>query len=202
MILSGPLAYLPGRDYPRQTSHMPERFSCFTLIVLGESVFAVVVGLDPTRGGFSAVTAIAGFVVAAALWSVYFSRYDSDAITRALEQKGWANIKTFVYGYGHLVLYAGVLATGIAIALAIEGGDGIPLLGFATAGVIAGFLIIWAPFKRGRPIALLAGMLLLATGAVIVSLDWSTVPAMIAISLGWSGLAFLAVSTDDEATAQ
>ena len=198
MILSGPLAYLPERPFPRQTSHMPERFSSFTLIVLGESVLAVVIGLDPTLGGSSAATAIAGFVIAAAIWSVYFSRYEADAITCALEQKGWANIKTFVYGYGHLILYAAVLATGIAVDLAIKGGDAIPLLGIATVGVITGCLIIWAPFGRCGPLEMIVGMLALATGAVIVSFGWiGTVAAMIATAVGWTGLAFLAASAGD-----
>lgn len=154
MSLSGPLAYRPrrhavvleDRDYPRQTSHMPERFQSFTLIVLGESVLAVVIGLNRALRGSSAVTAVVGFVIAAAIWSVYSSRYDPDRIADALRKKGWANVKTFLYGYGHPILYAAILATSVAIALEIKGGRAIPLLGIAIAGVITGLLIIWWPY--------------------------------------------------------
>jgi low temperature requirement protein LtrA len=194
MVLSGPFAYLKDRDYPRQISHMPERFASFTLIVLGESVLAVVVGLNPALRGSSAAIAVAGFFIAAAIWAVYFSRYDADTITRALQQKDWANVKTFAYGYGHLILYAAVLATGAAITLEIRGGHAIPLLGGAVAGVITGFIIIWLPFSTTRaPPKLIIGMLAVATGAVIVSLGRvAAAAAMIAIATGWSGLAFLA----------
>ena len=198
MILSGPLAYLPGRAYPKQTSHMPERFSSFTLIVLGESVVAVVIGLDPKLGGASAAAAGAGFVIATAIWSVYFSRYDADAINDALGQRGLANVKTFIYGYGHLVLYAAILATGIAVALAIKDGEAIPLLGISTAGVIAGFLTIWAPSGRYGPLEMILSMIALATGAVIISVGWaSTVTAMITVAAGWAWLAILAASAGD-----
>jgi low temperature requirement protein LtrA len=193
MILSGPLAYLKGRTYPRQISHMPERFASFTLIVLGESILAVVIGLNPALRGSSAATAVAGFVIAAAIWSVYSSRYDADTITRALQQEGWANVKTFIYGYGHLILYAAVLATGVAVTLEIKGGHAIPLLGIAIAGVITGFAIIWFPFRPRAPLKLIVGMLAVAIGAVIVSLGWvGAAYAVIAIAVGWTGLAFLA----------
>jgi low temperature requirement protein LtrA len=67
--LSAPV--LAWRQIPRapiHPRHIPERFGLLTLIVLGESVFAVVTGVTRVSwGAASATTAVAGFLVAAAL---------------------------------------------------------------------------------------------------------------------------------------
>lgn len=43
--VSGPLAYARMKDPPEQRSHMSERFGLFVIVVLGESVLAVVNGV-------------------------------------------------------------------------------------------------------------------------------------------------------------
>ena len=68
LLLSGPIAYARMQSPPRQVSHMPERFGLFTIVVLGEAVLAVVNGIDPAAGAAASATAVAGFVLAAAIW--------------------------------------------------------------------------------------------------------------------------------------
>lgn len=55
------------------TSHLPERFGLFTMIVLGESVLAVVNGVAKQHWNVSsAIAAVFGMSIAFSLWWVYF----------------------------------------------------------------------------------------------------------------------------------
>jgi low temperature requirement protein LtrA len=58
---------------PVSTSHIPERFALFTIIVFGETIVAVALGTDQSDWAFEAAVAGAfGFVVSALLWWIYF----------------------------------------------------------------------------------------------------------------------------------
>jgi low temperature requirement protein LtrA len=58
---------------PIHASHIPERFALFTIIVLGESVVAVALGVADSDWKFSsAVGAVLGFLTVACLWWTYF----------------------------------------------------------------------------------------------------------------------------------
>jgi low temperature requirement protein LtrA len=60
---------------PYDRAHIVERYGLFTLIVLGESILAVVTGTTHTGMGLeAAMTATFGFVAAAAIWWLYFDR--------------------------------------------------------------------------------------------------------------------------------
>ena len=82
--LSAPI--LAWRQVPRapiHPRHIPERFGLLTLIVLGESVFAVVSGVSRVSwGAASATAAVTGFLVAAALWWIYFDFVGEAAVAR------------------------------------------------------------------------------------------------------------------------
>ena len=63
----------------------PERIGLFTIIVLGESVFAVVVGTSDTDWNAHAlVAAVGGFAVAAAFWWIYFDTLDMSLFEQGL----------------------------------------------------------------------------------------------------------------------
>jgi low temperature requirement protein LtrA len=146
--VSGPLAYARMRNPPQQRSHMPERFGLFTLVVLGEAVWSTVAGI--AEGGWSpgAVTvAVSGFVIACGIWWVYFGAFDEAAIDRALAGGRNAQVQSFLYGYGHLLIYVAIAATGIGVELAAEmaahGHHGtLPLFAVAQVVIIAGFVLI------------------------------------------------------------
>ena len=58
---------------PLHVSHLPDRFAAFTIIALGETVALVATGMSSghlSAGG--AVAAIFGFIIAAAVWWLYF----------------------------------------------------------------------------------------------------------------------------------
>lgn len=59
---------------PLDTVYIPERFGAFTVIVLGQTVAAVVFGLGATNWQFSSVLmGILAFILAALIWVQYYS---------------------------------------------------------------------------------------------------------------------------------
>jgi low temperature requirement protein LtrA len=190
--ISGPVAYARMRSQPAQVSHMPERFGLFTIVVLGETVLSVVAGIGSTDWrAASTVTAVAGFVIGAAIWWVYFGAFDEEAISRAIAGGRSTQVRSFVYGYGHLVIYAAIVAVGVGVEIAIEhaaeGTDAPGLLGWAVAALIAGFFLISAGSRWITVPALFAIKAAVAVGAVAACA--AGVPAALATSLiavGWA----------------
>ena len=98
------------------SSHIPERYGLFTIIVLGESIVAVAAGISSTGWEFgAALTAAAGFGIAACVWWVYFDFVEATVVRRD------AIVRAFVWGYGHFGVYVGIAAAGVGIELAIDG---------------------------------------------------------------------------------
>ena len=95
-------------------SHLPERFGLFTIIVLGESVFAVVQGVvDKQWSPVAAVTAVLCFVIAFCLWWVYFDNLGGSAIRAA---RTYRNVQAYqVWMFTHLPLSIGLVTTGVAV---------------------------------------------------------------------------------------
>jgi low temperature requirement protein LtrA len=114
--LAPPLATWLGDDVPLQGEHLPERFGLFAMLVLGESVASVVVGLDETDWRpASFVAAAVGFLIAAALWWSYFD-IGGAAGKRQLERdQDTVSTRHDRYIYGHLPLFLGLAAVGIGI---------------------------------------------------------------------------------------
>ena len=126
------------------TGHITERYGLFTLIVLGESVVAVSAGTSATGWNPAAVLAAAGgFGIAACVWWVYFGSVTSAALRRD------RLAAAFVWGYGHLFVFAGVAAAAVGVELAIERGAAGAVLGAAErlmlgAGTVSFLLAIAA----------------------------------------------------------
>jgi low temperature requirement protein LtrA len=104
------------RRVPFHISHIPERFAAFTIIALGETVLLVATGMGSEHlGAEGAVSAVFGFVVAACLWWLYFEFADATPLARRL-------LAPQTYAYGHLLVFAGITATGAGALLAIRAG--------------------------------------------------------------------------------
>jgi low temperature requirement protein LtrA len=119
--LSAPIRawrFLP--DAPVDSHHLPERFGLLTLIVLGESVLAVVLGVSKISwDGGSAVAAAAGFIVAASLWWIYFDFLDEGALTA----RGLFGGLTYTYMNYFVVVGLAALGAGVKLAILAAGGD-------------------------------------------------------------------------------
>ena len=99
---------------PLHASHIPERFALFTIIVLGESVVAVALGVAGSDWRLSSATAAAlGFLTVACLWWTYF---DVGA-GLALRPGPWIAIR---FIYTHVPMLAALTAVAAGVNLLIE----------------------------------------------------------------------------------
>jgi len=117
--LATPLASASAiRRVPFHTSHIPERFGLFVLIVLGESVTLDAIGIASSRLDLMAsLVVVAGFFIAAGLWWLYFDCVDSSPMRR------WRRTGQ-VYVYGHLVVFAAITASGAGVLLSSRAAAG------------------------------------------------------------------------------
>jgi low temperature requirement protein LtrA len=153
---------------PVHASHIPERFALFTIVVLGESVFAVSLGVAGRDWAMSAaIIAVLGFVAAAAIWWTYFG----PALELSVDPVPGS---VLVFAYAHIPLLAALTAVGAGIALAIEQSSEPGLdagTRWALAGGVAAYLLFLTVAQRrlviGFP-ALTAQSRLAAAAALVV----------------------------------
>jgi low temperature requirement protein LtrA len=99
-------------------SHLPERFALFILIVMGETIAGVVMGLTKHAWDIkSGLTAGLGLIGSFSLWWIYFDHIDGAAIRAARAQgriwlyQGWL--------YAHLPLVIGLAASAVGAQYAV-----------------------------------------------------------------------------------
>lgn len=100
---------------PPDAAHLPERFGLFTLILLGESVVAVMQGMESQEdwSPAAATSALLGMGVLFLIWWWYF-----DGAAGASEQPVRTRrdaIRFHIWSYAHFPLYLGVVAAGVGI---------------------------------------------------------------------------------------
>lgn len=100
--------------FPPHLMHLPERFGLFTIIVIGEAVVSVVMGIG--SGGLTMETGMAGMMgllVAFALWWGYFEGAKGAAV-RALSAS--RHVRRYqLWLYSHLPLLMGITATAVGV---------------------------------------------------------------------------------------
>jgi low temperature requirement protein LtrA len=109
------LAVRHSVSVPPDAAHLPERFGLFTLILLGESVVAVMQGMESQDDWTPAAAGAAflGMAILFALWWWYF-----DGAMAASEQPvrskrdAW---RFHVWSYAHFPLYLGIILVGVGI---------------------------------------------------------------------------------------
>ncbi len=108
-------------EAPLDVSHLPERFGLFTILVLGEAIVAVTVGLSHVSWQASTtLVGIFGLGAATCLWWVNFDHLDGSVVRRRGEGKNW---RPTVWIYGHLPLAISLAMFGVSVELAIVGAD-------------------------------------------------------------------------------
>jgi low temperature requirement protein LtrA len=109
---------------PVDPRHAPERLGLLTIIVLGESVFAVVLAITDVNWSTEALlAAVAGFLCAAAFWWIYFEFVNPEYLFIALRRQGLA-VRGLVFVYSNFPIIAGLVALGIGVKLAILSAGG------------------------------------------------------------------------------
>jgi low temperature requirement protein LtrA len=110
------------RDAPVDRRHLPERFGLLVLIVLGESILAVVFAVSEVSWDVgSATAAVAGFVIAASLWWIYFDFLEEG--TGALSMHGITG--GLVYTYVSYFVVAGLTTLGAGVQLGVLDAGGV-----------------------------------------------------------------------------
>ena len=172
-------------------SYLAERCQLVLLIAFGESILAVGAtfsGLQATLRNVAAF--VAGFVVTAALWWLYFvgaAEAGERVIARAADP---ARMGRAAYAYAHAVMVAGVIALAVAIDVTVAHPTGHTTV--ADAAVILGApaiylagnawfklvllertpwtrLIALATLAALAPLAVVADLLLLTTAVAVVT---------------------------------
>lgn len=99
------------------TSKFPERFGLLTIIVLGESMVGVIVGLSELedRGvldGLGIVAGVLGLAVGFSLWWIYF-----DFVARRPPKPVF--VTALLWVYLHLAALTAITATGVGVSVAV-----------------------------------------------------------------------------------
>lgn len=125
--------------------HITERFGQFFIIVLGESIVAVVAGIAGTHlTAAASALATCGMVIGLSLWWIYFDLADTSVVGRGL--------LGLVFVYAHFPLLAGVAALGAGIKIAITHADATSLgagARWAISGGLACYLLSLAMLHMG-----------------------------------------------------
>jgi low temperature requirement protein LtrA len=100
---------------PPDAAHLPERFGLFTLILLGESVVAVMQGMESQEdwSPAAAASAFLGMGISFLIWWWYF-----DGASGASEQPVRTNreaIRFHIWSYAHFPLYLGIVIAGVGV---------------------------------------------------------------------------------------
>jgi len=171
------MATMRSAGLPLHFEHLPERFGLFVILVLGESVAAIAVGVHETHWGPATVTvAVLGFVVAVSLWWTYFDLAGAGA-THTLADRGGhrSTLLHDIYAYGHWPIAMGLAAAGVGIEGAIlEGGQ--PTLASGSRWVLCGgvalYLLALAAIQGG------------IAGSLRSSLPWPGIGVPLILALG------------------
>jgi low temperature requirement protein LtrA len=121
------LAVRHTHKYPPDAEHVPERFGLFTIILLGESVAAVMHGMESQDmwTPSAAISAFTGLGLAFGYWWWYF-----DVARGAAKRDVTTNRKTLlfqVWSYAHLPLYLCVAIVGVGVEHVISLPPGVHL---------------------------------------------------------------------------
>ncbi len=187
LVVEGSTPWLARRamaSVPYHASHLPERYGLFTIIVLGESLVAVVLGIGGADWGLaSAFAAAGGFLVAACLWWVYFDFIELADIKRNLLARN-------AFIYGHLAIAMGLTAAGVGVKKAIlySGESHLPAGGsWALCGgtvlFLAGVILIYAVSTRAVKGGVLAGRVAAACAVLLLAVVGPAVPPILLVCL-------------------
>jgi low temperature requirement protein LtrA len=144
-------------DVPHDAAHLPERYGLFTIILLGESMVAVMTGMERQEywSPRAASSAVLGMGLVFAIWWWYF-----DGVEAAAERgvRSHRDGKRFhIWSYAHFPLYLGIAVAGVGVEHIIATATGEPL--HAPEAWILGSAVAVAAFS------------LLAMGAVSVKAE-------------------------------
>jgi low temperature requirement protein LtrA len=124
-------------------AHIAERYGLFTLIVLGESVAGTIAGLDTGSSVAAVAAGLWGLVIAAAVWWLYFDRWQGMPAGSVRSGAVWAQ--------GHFFVFAGIAAAAVGVEHGVQAaarGEPLTLADRLPLGTgLAGFLLAMAAIR-------------------------------------------------------
>ena len=114
-------------DVPHDAAHLPERFGLFSIILIGESMAAVMAGMGRQEywSVRAAMAAVLGMATVFGIWWVYFDGVDATAHRMVRTMADAARFQ--MWSYVHLLLYLGIAVMGVGIERVIETATEAPL---------------------------------------------------------------------------
>ncbi len=187
-------------ELPPHPEHLPERFGLFTIILMGESLVAIMRGIESqeTWSVHAASAAFFGMALVFALWWWYFDG------AHAAKERHLRNAKDFqfmrLWSHSHFPMYLGIATVGIGVERVIGLEEGAVLhrgeswlLAAAAATVMVSLATIAATSEKARssrpyknflqPHYLLAGGVLLLPGSGLPLAPHVFVIALAAVSV-------------------
>jgi low temperature requirement protein LtrA len=137
------------RQLPPHAEHLPERFGLFTLILLGESIVAIMKGIQaqPNWTPAAAGAAFLGIGLIFACWWAYFE-WARAATERHIRTARDAR-RFEIWNYAHLPLYLGLALTAVGVEHIVKLGgiaslhsEEVALLGSAIATVVVALVVL------------------------------------------------------------
>jgi low temperature requirement protein LtrA len=114
-------------DVPHDAAHLPERYGLFSIILIGESMAAVMAGMEHQEYWSlrAASAAVIGMTMVFAIWWIYFDGVDATAhrMVRSMSDA----VRFHVWTYAHFPLYLGIAVAGVGLEHTIETATEAPL---------------------------------------------------------------------------
>jgi low temperature requirement protein LtrA len=102
-------------EVPHDAAHLPERYGLFSIILLGESMVAVMTGMSHQEHWSPAAAAAAalGIALVFTIWWWYFDGVD--AVAERFVRSSRAAVRFHLWSYSHLPLYLGIAVAGVGV---------------------------------------------------------------------------------------
>ena len=132
---------------PPHPAHLPERFGLFTLILLGESLVAVMKGIESQEHWsiLAATSAVTAMIAIFAIWWWYFDRADATAERHVRTRADM--IRLHVWSYAHFPLYLGIIILGVGLQRLVTAAHREPLPSTDVAMWLAGGILLVASLQ-------------------------------------------------------
>jgi low temperature requirement protein LtrA len=166
---------------PWHPHHIAERYSLFTLIVLGESVLAATLAVQQAidlRETPLALFSVAGggLLIVFSIWWLYFAKPAAQFLT--------SNRASIPWGYGHYLIFASAAAVGAGLAVNIDYATHHAHISHAAAGatvtvpVAVFLLVLYVLHIRPHHVPLAHNLLSPGAAALVLAVTFTAIPVL------------------------
>lgn len=171
----------PTTWHPR---HIAERYGLFTIIVLGETILAATVAVKSAADEHEALgellpIATGGLLIVFSAWWIYF--------VVPIHGHLRSNRQSFLWGYGHYLIFASAAAIGAGLEVAVEQAVGVAHISTLAASASVTLptalylLSVWALHARHFKVGLAQQLVLPTTALLVICCtflgDWAVLAA-------------------------